>query len=481
MTNEHRIRLSFAAVAACAGAVHLLIAPHHLAEGSALGAAFMLDGLAFLAVGASLAAGVAVARPFAGALGLATASAYLLSRTIGLPWLEHHHQGIDILGAITTAGELGLAFWGLSPAAIAIWRLRGLGPLGGSRRKALTALASSLVIVVVSAVMAPANVPPLPVAPTAQPSSSPAASPGAEEPDLETAKPPGCVAINRRMNLYAEQIASTQGTRLGYGTAPGKASIPGPFIELEEGDCIAITLTNNVPRETLESLRFDGKTPIGVSLHVHGVKYTPASDGTAHHRSFVGPGESRTFIWYAAPRVTVDGRVVSLGTAGYWWYHDHVVGSTHGTSGLEAGLFGGMVVRRKGDIRPDRTHTVVMGPNATINLQRNPAPFTATEGERVEFVVLNVGDDFHTFHLHAHNWADNRTGFLRGPTDETQLIDAKTIGPSESFGFQVIAGEQVGAGSWMLHCHVQSHSDRGMATFFQVNRADGVPLPSAHH
>jgi manganese oxidase len=49
-----------------------------------------------------------------------------------------------------------------------------------------------------------------------------------------------------------------------------------------------------------------------------------------------------------------------------------------------------------------------------------------------------------------------------------------TVGPAQSFGFQVIAGESVGLGSWMLHCHVQLHSDRGMQTFFHVT-ADGAP------
>jgi hypothetical protein len=62
----------------------------------------------------------------------------------------------------------------------------------------------------------------------------------------------------------------------------------------------------------------------------------------------------------------------------------------------------------------------------------------------------------------------------------------KTLGPSETFGFQLIAGEEVGAGLWMLHCHVQKHSDEGMVTFFKVLAADGldpnpvVPSMSGH-
>jgi hypothetical protein len=54
-----------------------------------------------------------------------------------------------------------------------------------------------------------------------------------------------------------------------------------------------------------------------------------------------------------------------------------------------------------------------------------------------------------------------RTGLLTGPDDPGRVIDTKIVGPADSFGFQVIAGEHVGAGAWMHHCHVQSHSDMG--------------------
>ena len=127
-----------------------------------------------------------------------------------------------------------------------------------------------------------------------------------------------------------------------------------------------------------------------------------------------------------------------------------------------------------------------MGNDATLNLARYPDTDCGTVGQvsnrcivgklgdRIEFVVVGMGNDFHTFHLHGHSWADTRTGALTGPLDDSRIIDTKTIGPAETFGFQLIAGESVGAGSWMLHCHVQSHSDRGMTTFFHVT-PDGQP------
>ena len=91
----------------------------------------------------------------------------------------------------------------------------------------------------------------------------------------------------------------------------------------------------------------------------------------------------------------------------------------------------------------------------------------------MEFVVIGHGELFHTFHLHGHRWADTRSGLITSPTDNSRIIDNKVVGPADSFGFQVIAGEQVGPGAWMYHCHVQGHSDAGMAGLFVVNGPDG--------
>lgn len=334
---------------------------------------------------------------------------------------------------------------------------------------------------------------------------------------VTTADSPGqaCDQPTRRTTLYAERLPDSPSgqIRLGWGLTPDSASIPGPPLEMIEGECMAITVVNDVPADALRALRDgplgcgpDCELPLGVSLHVHGVKYTQASDGTIQTNSWVPPGESRTYKWYAAPRVSVAGRVVSLGTAGYWWYHDHVVGTDHGTGGLYSGLAGGLIVRRPGDLKPDRIYTTIFGPDQTINFRRyepgnpersldnceftgwkpSPTCFVARQGERVEFLAIGVGDEFHTFHLHGHNWANNRTGILSSQLDETPLIDNRTLGPADSFGFQIIAGETVGAGKWMLHCHVQLHSDRGMVTFFNVLPGSAVPgqaatMPSQPH
>jgi FtsP/CotA-like multicopper oxidase with cupredoxin domain len=248
---------------------------------------------------------------------------------------------------------------------------------------------------------------------------------------------------------------------MGYGLEKGGATVPGPPIELNEGDTLHI--------------EFENTMDVAASLHVHGLDYEISSDGTKLNRSDVEPGGTRTYTWRThAPGRRADGTWRS-GSAGYWNYHDHVVGTEHGTGGIRKGLYGPVIVRRTGDVLPDRTYTIVFNDMSINNKPTHSGPdFEATVGDRVEFVMITHGEYYHTFHLHGHRWADNRTGMLTGPDDPSQVIDNKIVGPGDSFGFQVLAGEGVGAGAWMYHCHVQSHADMGMVGLFLVKKPDGT-------
>ena len=230
---------------------------------------------------------------------------------------------------------------------------------------------------------------------------------------------------------------------------------------MTEGQCLQVTLVNDTDRS--------------LGMHAHGVAYTVASDGTPLNKSCVAPGRSRSYAFLAtAPTTRTDGSI-DPGSAGYWHYHDHCMGTPHGTAGIASGLFGALIVRKPQDPVPAKTFVVVMS-ERFINLKKAPntPTFEANQGERVEFVVIGHGELFHTFHLHGHRWANNRTGAPSGLTDPVELIDNKTLGPAESFGFQVIAGEHVGPGAWMYHCHVQGHSDAGMSGIFMVKTPGGM-------
>lgn len=278
--------------------------------------------------------------------------------------------------------------------------------------------------------------------------------------------PQVCDEPTRSITLFGVKIGRN---RYGYGLSPDKAGIPGPTLEITEGECVAVTLVNDADKR--------------MSIHAHGVDYTVASDGTPLNTSCVRPGRSRTFVFQAhAPSQRSDG-TVDGGSAGYWHYHDHCMDGEHGTAGIKAGLFGAFIVRREGDPLPEREPFVaVMGPGSRINRKKAPRTpvFRANLGDRVEFVIIGHGNDFHTFHLHGHRWASNRTGIPASVDDPQQSIDNRTVGPADSFGFQVVAGEGVGPGAWMYHCHVQGHSDAGMSGLFVVDTADGSTTPATH-
>jgi FtsP/CotA-like multicopper oxidase with cupredoxin domain len=228
--------------------------------------------------------------------------------------------------------------------------------------------------------------------------------------------------------------------------AYGKLGIR-PIIEMTEGETLNITLINEFYKD--------------VSLHVHGVSYSQDSDGTRHSGSFVKPGDYHVYQWRATP-----------GTAGYWHYHDHVVGDDEGTVGIENGFYGGLIVRKPGDLRPVKTFMLVFH-SLTINGRQYPntPTLTARQGDLVEFLIVSYMDTLHSFHLHAHRWlTPPRPGnpiSSRGESPSNGREDNHILSPGDSFGFMTIAGEDAGPGMWMYHCHVQSHSGL-MLGFFQV-------------
>jgi hypothetical protein len=257
---------------------------------------------------------------------------------------------------------------------------------------------------------------------------------------------------------FPDQVIHPRGTLLLVAKNPGDGSMAfiapdygpngvRPTIEMTEGEVLNITLKNELTTD--------------VSLHVHGVHYNTDSDGTRHNNSFVKPGQQRVYQWRAA-----------VGTSGYWHYHDHVIGDDEGTIGILNGLYGGLIVRKPGDPKPAHTF-VIVGNDKTLNGRIYPdtPTYVAKQGELVEWIVISHGNRVHTFHLHAHRWlTPNRT------SDPNSSLPANVgsghednhiLAPGDSFGFLVIAGDDVGPGMWMYHCHFQDHAS-SMKGFFKV-------------
>src|SRR5688572_3441709 len=105
---------------------------------------------------------------------------------------------------------------------------------------------------------------------------------------------------------------------------PGKAtdawayngSVPGPTLELREGDFVTVHFTNKLAQPT--------------TVHWHGLHLRAGSDGSPLHP--VLPGKSRDYVFR-----------IPLGSAGTYWYHPHPDMTT--TEQVSRGLYGALIIR----------------------------------------------------------------------------------------------------------------------------------------
>jgi FtsP/CotA-like multicopper oxidase with cupredoxin domain len=217
--------------------------------------------------------------------------------------------------------------------------------------------------------------------------------------------------------------------------------IPGPLLRARRGDKLRVHFKNRDPRRSH-------------SMHFHGVSYKPSSDGSyvpgvSGRDGDVRPGQAWTY------RLTA-GR----DSVGVWPYHDHSP-SMH--ESIAGGMYGMLSIAAEHEPLPDREFVVVLAPLGdfqTIDGRAfvgNAPVFRARVGESVQWDVMAMGSDHHTFHVHGHRW--------RNP-DGTPS-DTQTVGPAESFKFR---WREDAPGTWLYHCHVEDHMAKGMIGTYRVTR-----------
>jgi FtsP/CotA-like multicopper oxidase with cupredoxin domain len=223
----------------------------------------------------------------------------------------------------------------------------------------------------------------------------------------------------------------------------GAGTIPGPLIRARVGDKLRIHFKN---LDTLHDAAH--------SMHFHGVSYKPSSDGVwlplhSGKGGRVRPGESFTYQLTAGP-----------GSAGVWPYHDH---STSMEESIAGGMYGALSIAGRSERRADHEFVVAFAPwhgFQTINGRAfvgNTPVFEARVGESVQWDVIAMGDEFHTFHVHGHRWR----------TDGGAPEDTRRIGPAESFR---VRWDEDAPGTWLYHCHVETHMSQGMIGLYRVRR-----------
>src|SRR5262245_64645831 len=72
----------------------------------------------------------------------------------------------------------------------------------------------------------------------------------------------------------------------------------------------------------------------------------------------------------------------------------------------------------------------------------NTPVFHAKVGDVVQWDVMAMGSDFHTFHVHGHRW------IAAGHVAQ----DTRSVGPAESFR---VRWREDAPGTWLYHCHVE--------------------------
>jgi FtsP/CotA-like multicopper oxidase with cupredoxin domain len=215
--------------------------------------------------------------------------------------------------------------------------------------------------------------------------------------------------------------------------------IPGPTIHARVGDVISVHFLN-----------LDLNT--AHSMHFHGVHYAFGSDGS-YIPGFSGPGANvkpgRSFTYRL---------VAGADSRGVWSYHDH---SPSMMDSIQGGLYGAVSILGRRERAPDREFVVFlesMGGFMTIDGRAfigNTPVFHARVGDLVQWDVLALGDEQHTFHVHGHRWLEHGVP-----------LDVKTIGPAESFR---IRWREDRSGTWYYHCHVEAHMADGMIGLYRVS------------
>jgi FtsP/CotA-like multicopper oxidase with cupredoxin domain len=219
--------------------------------------------------------------------------------------------------------------------------------------------------------------------------------------------------------------------------------IPGPLIKARVGDKLRIHFKN------MDTLRRDPH-----SMHFHGVHYKPSSDG-AYVPGFSGKDADVKFGQSYTYKLTAG-----KDSVGVWPYHDH---SPSMEASIGGGMFGMLSILGRHEQAPDREFEVVFSPFGKFMaidgraFVGNTPVFRSRVGQLVQWDVMAMGSEHHTFHVHGHRWI-GADGVPR---------DTQTIGPAESFRFR---WREEDPGTWLYHCHVEAHMMAGMIGIYRVSR-----------
>lgn len=228
-------------------------------------------------------------------------------------------------------------------------------------------------------------------------------------------------------------------------------SMPGPTIEVIEGDRVRLIVENRLPEP--------------FSMHWHGLEIPVEMDGMPGiSQDPIAPGAQFTYEF-------------TLRQNGTFFYHAHMAMQEM------MGLIGLFIIhpRRPHQPRVDRDFGLIFQgwallpnntiPNTlamefnwlTINGKAGPAatPMLVTLGERVRLRMVNLSMDHHPIHLHGNTFYVTGTEGGRVQAAAREPGNTVLVGVAQARDVEFDATNE---GDWHLHCHLPHHMMNQMAS-----------------
>ncbi|MBX3465467.1 MAG: multicopper oxidase domain-containing protein [Planctomycetes bacterium] len=254
-------------------------------------------------------------------------------------------------------------------------------------------------------------------------------------------------------------------------------SVPGPTIEVTQGDRVRIVLKNELPEPT--------------SIHWHGAEIPNSQDGPSPEvHPPVMPGETHEyeFTFYQTGTLLYHSgfNVVKqdfMGLGGMLVIHPLEPRSTVDKDFI--------ILHQEWRLRPNNPHPDIWGgPFNWITFNAKVAPsievMTVRQGDRVRIRQGNLSMTSHPIHLHGYTF--RIVGTTGGPTPESAQMPRVTVSvePGSTEDIEFVAWNP---GIWRFHCHKLHHivndvtfmprglmPHGGMFTYLHVlPREDGLP------
>lgn len=228
-------------------------------------------------------------------------------------------------------------------------------------------------------------------------------------------------------------------------------SVPGPTIEVNEGDRVRIVFHNNLPEDT--------------TVHWHGLEIPIKMDGMPFiSQPPVKPGECFVYEF-------------TLHQNGTYFYH------SHGAMQEMMGAIGLFIIHPKKHHNPPVQKDFAWILQEFAALQNNPVPNSMAmefnwltmngkaapattpvlvrQGERVRMRFVNLGMDHHPIHLHGNQFYVTGTEGGRIPQSAWFPGNTVIVGVAQA---RDVEFDAIHPGDWMLHCHLPHHMMNNMVS-----------------